>query len=531
MPPNDGKKAATPESPRKVVRALLSVSDKAGLVELAKDLAGLGVELVASGGTAGVIRDAGLPVLDVAELTASPEMLGGRVKTLHPKIHGGILARRDLAEDRADLETHAIRELDLVVCNLYPFEATVARPGVTRAEAVEKIDIGGPSMIRSAAKNHAYVGVVCDPSDYETIVTELRERGGLSASTRRRLALKAFQHTASYDAAISQWLADNDPEIEAEVFPDALIISLEKAVELRYGENPHQRAALYGGFLEIAQPLHGKALSYNNLIDAQAALALIIDFDPADRAVVAILKHNTPCGVGSGASPLEAYENAYATDPDSPFGGIIVSNRPFDLALATKVDEIFTEVLIGPSFSDEALALLKKKMNRRLLAFDREKIDPAQLDVRRVFGGLLVQQADPAPIEFATATLATDAAPSDEERQAMEFAWRVVKHVKSNAIVFAAADRTLAIGGGATSRIDAVHAAVAKAKRVGLSLEGAVLASDAFFPFADGLEIAVAAGAKAIVQPGGSNRDEEVIAAANRLGIPMLMTGKRHFRH
>jgi len=531
MPPNDGKKAATPESPRKVVRALLSVSDKAGLVELAKDLAGLGVELVASGGTAGVIRDAGLPVLDVAELTASPEMLGGRVKTLHPKIHGGILARRDLAEDRADLETHAIRELDLVVCNLYPFEATVARPGVTRAEAVEKIDIGGPSMIRSAAKNHAYVGVVCDPSDYETIVTELRERGGLSASTRRRLALKAFQHTASYDASISQWLADNDPEIEAEVFPDALIISLEKAVELRYGENPHQRAALYGGFLEIAQPLHGKALSYNNLIDAQAALALIIDFDPADRAVVAILKHNTPCGVGSGASPLEAYENAYATDPDSPFGGIIVSNRPFDLALAKKVDEIFTEVLIGPSFSDEALALLEKKKNRRLLAFDREKIDPAQLDVRRVFGGLLVQQADPAPIEFATATLATDAAPSDEERQAMEFAWRVVKHVKSNAIVFAAADRTLAIGGGATSRIDAVHAAVAKAKRVGLSLEGAVLASDAFFPFADGLEIAVAAGAKAIVQPGGSNRDEEVIAAANRLGIPMLMTGKRHFRH
>jgi len=533
MPPNGTSNDEAQASRRPVVRALLSVSNKAGLVELAKDLVCLGVELVASGGTANAIRDAGLSVLDVAELTASPEILGGRVKTLHPKIHGGILARRDLAEDQADLETHAILELDLVVCNLYPFEATVARPDVTRAEAVEKIDIGGPSMIRSAAKNHAYVGVVCDPADYEAVVTELREEGGLSSTTRRRLALKAFQHTASYDAAISQWLAENeaDADAEAAVLPDSLMISLGKAVELRYGENPHQRAALYGGFLELAQPLHGKALSYNNLMDAQAALALIVDFDPADRAVVAILKHNTPCGVGAGETPLEAYENAFATDPDSPFGGIIVSNRPFDLALAEKVDEIFTEVLIGPGFSDEALELLKKKKNRRLLAFDREKIDPAQLDVRRVFGGLLVQQSDHAPASVASATLATQAAPSDEQRRALEFAWRVVKHVKSNAIVFAAADRTLAIGAGATSRIDAVHAAAAKAKRVGISLSGSVLASDAFFPFADGLEIAVEAGAVAIVQPGGSNRDEEVIAAADRLGIPMLLTGRRHFRH
>ncbi|HIF95168.1 MAG TPA: bifunctional phosphoribosylaminoimidazolecarboxamide formyltransferase/IMP cyclohydrolase [Myxococcales bacterium] len=516
---------------RPVVRALLSVSNKAGLVELAKDLTGFGVELVASGGTASAIRDAGLSVLDVSELTASPEMLGGRVKTLHPKIHGGILARRDLAEDQADLEAHSIRLLDLVVCNLYPFEATVARADVTRAEAVEKIDIGGPSMIRSAAKNHAYVGVVCDPTDYVEIVTELREAGGLSDATRRRLALKAFQHTASYDAAISQWLGENDPEVEAEVFPDSLLISLEKSAELRYGENPHQRAALYGGFLELAELLHGKALSYNNLIDAQAALALILDFDPADRAVVAILKHNTPCGVGAGSSPLEAYENAFATDPDSPFGGIIVSNRPFDVELAAKVDEIFTEVLIGPSFTDEALELLKKKKNRRLLAFDRSKIDPGQVEVRRVFGGLLVQESDPAPEEVKTATLATQTTPSDEQRIAMEFAWRVVKHVKSNAIVFALADRTLAIGGGATSRVDAVHAAAAKAARVGLPLEGSVLASDAFFPFADGLETAVAAGAAAVIQPGGSNRDEEVTAAADKLGVPMLMTGTRHFRH
>ncbi len=381
---------------QKVTRALLSVSDKSGLIEFAKDLAALGVELVASGGTASAIRDAGLPVLDVAELTASPEMLGGRVKTLHPKIHGGILARRALDEDRKDMEANAIRAIDLVVCNLYPFQATVARADVTRAEAVEKIDIGGPSMIRSAAKNHAYVGVLCDPADYASVVGELRDGGGLAPATRRRLALKAFEHTAAYDTAISQWLADNDPEVPAPTFPESLLISLEKTEDLRYGENPHQKAALYGGFLEICELHHGKALSYNNLIDAQAALALIVDFMPAagaivgdERAVVAILKHNTPCGVGAGATPLEAYENAFSTDPDSPFGGIIVSNRPFDLALAEKVDEIFTEVLIAPSFTDEALALLEKKKNRRLLSFDRDKIDPSQVEVRRVFGGLL----------------------------------------------------------------------------------------------------------------------------------------------
>lgn len=522
---------------RRIARALLSVSDKTGLIELAKELGGLGVELVASGGTATALRDAGLPVLDVAELTASPEMLGGRVKTLHPKIHGGILARRNLEADRADLAAHAIGEIDLVVCNLYPFEATVSRPGVTRAQAVENIDIGGPSMIRSAAKNHAFVAVACDPADYLSLTSELRSLGGLSDATRRRLALKAFGHTSAYDAAIFQWLTDNDPEIPAPTFPDRLFISLEKAETLRYGENPHQQAALYGRFSEIAELLHGKELSYNNLIDAQAALALIVDFmapgadAAAGPAVVAILKHNTPCGVGQGTTPLEAYERAFETDPESPFGGIIVSNRPFDLALAAKVDEIFTEVLIAPGFSDEALALLKKKKNRRLLRFDREKIDTAQLELRRVFGGVLVQQADPAPDEVDTAKLATRQAPSDAQRRALEFAWRVVKHVKSNAIVFAAENRTLAIGGGATSRVDAVHAAAAKAARVGISLEGAVLASDAFFPFADGLETAVAAGAVAVVQPGGSTRDEEVIAAADRLGIPMLLTGTRHFRH
>jgi phosphoribosylaminoimidazolecarboxamide formyltransferase / IMP cyclohydrolase len=411
---------------------------------------------------------------------------------------------------------------------------------VTRAQAIENIDIGGPSMIRSAAKNHAFVAVVCDPADYHELASELRAQAGLSDATRRRLALKAFGHTSAYDASIFQWLTDNDPEIPAPTFPDRLFISLEKAETLRYGENPHQQAALYGRFGEIAELLHGKELSYNNLIDAQAALALIVDFMPAGdgagdplagSSVVAILKHNTPCGVGAGATPLEAYERAFETDPESPFGGIIVSNRPFDLALAAKVDEIFTEVLIAPGFSDEALSLLKKKKNRRLLRFDREQIDAGQLELRRVFGGLLVQQADPAPEEVVTARLATKQAPSDSQRRALEFAWRVVKHVKSNAIVFAAENRTLAIGGGATSRVDAVHAAAAKAARVGISLAGSVLASDAFFPFADGLETAVAAGASAVVQPGGSARDEEVIAAAERLGVPMLLTGTRHFRH
>ena len=530
MPPSDDVQP--------VRRALLSVSDKTGLVELAKGLADVGVELVASGGTAGAIRDAGLPVLDVADLTKSPEMLGGRVKTLHPKIHGGILARRDLAEDQADMEANDIGGIDLVVCNLYPFQATVANPDVTRPEAVEKIDIGGPSMIRSAAKNHAFVGVLCDPADYYRVVGELRESSGLSAALRRRLALKAFQHTAAYDSAIATWLGANDSVEEPEVFPETLTIALEKADELRYGENAHQRAVLYGDFLEICELHHGKALSYNNLVDAQAALALIVDFMPTDpasnageRAVVAILKHNTPCGVGAGATPLEAYENAFATDPDSPFGGIIVSNRPFDLDLAKAVDEIFTEVLIAPSFTDDALEFLKKKKNRRLLSFDRDKIDSSQTEVRRVFGGLLVQESDPAPEEVMSAEVATDAQPSDEQRTAMEFAWRVVKHVKSNAIVFATHDRTLAIGGGATSRVDAVVNAVAKAGRVGLSLDGCVLASDAFFPFPDGLEAAVEAGAAAVVQPGGSNRDELVIEAANKLNVPMLMTGKRHFRH
>ena len=519
-----------PKSPRPVRRALLSVSDKSGLAAFGRGLAELGVELVASGGTAGALRDAGLAVIDVAELTGSPEMLGGRVKTLHPRIHGGILARRDHEGDRRDLEQQQIGTIDLVVVNLYPFEATVANPDATLAEAIEKIDIGGPSMIRSAAKNHAHVAVAVDPADYASLLDELRSEGGLCEATRRRLALKAFERTAAYDAAISDYLSGERAE-PGSLFPERLRVEFGRSAELRYGENPHQRAALYGSFLEIAEPLHGKELSYNNVVDLQAALALILEFDASHAATVAILKHNTPCGVGSGASPLDAYRRALETDPESPFGGIIVSNRAFDLALAEEVDKIFTEVLVAPDFSAEALARLTQKKNRRLLRFHPDRIDAGQLDWKRIFGGVLMQEPDLAIEEIASCPIATQRKPTEDELRALRFNWNVAKHVKSNAVVFGDSDRTLALGGGATSRVDAILQAVAKAKRVGLDLTGSVLASDAFFPFADGLEAAARAGATAVAQPGGSARDDEVIAAADRLGIAMVLTGVRHFRH
>jgi phosphoribosylaminoimidazolecarboxamide formyltransferase/IMP cyclohydrolase len=525
----------SPQQSRPVKRALLSVSDKTGLVDFARALAELGVELVASGGTARALREAGLEVVDVETLTGSPEMLGGRVKTLHPRIHGGLLARRDHEGDRADLEQHGLQTIDLVVVNLYPFEATVAQPDVTLADAIEKIDIGGPSMLRSAAKNHAYVGVVTDPADYDAVLAELRDNGGLTDATRRRLAVAVFERTSRYDTAIHAYLSAQTRGEEAEgaedPFPPRLAVELERAATLRYGENPHQRAALYGRFLEIAEPLHGKALSYNNLVDAQAALLLIREFAASDEAAVAILKHNTPCGVGLGASPGEAYRRAFETDPESPFGGIIVSNRPFDLDLAQAVDEIFTEVLVAPDFEADALDLLTKKKDRRLLRFHPEQLDPTEPDLRRVFGGVLVQEVDAALEEVATCRVASQRKPTEDELRALAFGWAVVKHVKSNAVVFTAADRTLGIGGGATSRVDAIHQAREKAARVGLDLRGSALASDAFFPFPDGLEVAAAAGATAIVEPGGSVRDDAVIEAADRLGVALLFTGVRHFRH
>ena len=520
----------TPQTTRPVRRALLSVSDKTGLVELGRDLAGLGVELVASGGTAGALREAGLEVVDVETLTGSPEMLGGRVKTLHPRVHGGVLARRDLESDQADIAAQDLQTIDLVVVNLYPFEETVAKEGVTLAEAIEKIDIGGPSMIRSAAKNQAYVGVLVDPADYDAVVTELKEQGGLGDATRTRLAIKAFERTSRYDTAIHAWLAARTADAE-EAFPPHLSVELPLTATLRYGENPHQKAGLYGGFLDVAEPLHGKELSFNNLVDVQAALALIQEFETSPEAAVAILKHNTPCGVGLASSPGEAYRRAFRTDPDSPFGGIIVCNRPFDLEIAEAVDEIFTEVLIAPGFDDAALELLKKKKNRRLLQFHPDRIPREEHDLRRVFGGVLVQESDLAIEDLATAKVATARKPSDEELRALDFAWRVVKHVKSNAVVFASADGTLAVGGGCTSRVDAIHQAREKAARVGIDLAGSALASDAFFPFPDGLQVAAEAGATAFVQPGGSVRDDDVIAAADELGVTMVFTGVRHFRH
>ncbi len=515
----------------RVERALLSVSDKTGLVAFAKGLAKLGIELVASGGTATALREAGLLVVDVAELTGSPEMLGGRVKTLHPKVHGGILNRRDFEADRNDVREQGIRNLDLVVVNLYPFEATVSQPGVTRAQAIEKIDIGGPSMIRSAAKNHAFVAVAVDPGDYATILAELETNEcALSEATRRRLAVKAFERTAAYDAAIHAHLSKLE-QSEEDIFPPRLALDFAKAATLRYGENPHQRAALYGRFYDFVKQLHGKELSFNNLVDIQAALELILEFDPSESVAAAILKHNTPCGVGCGASALDAYRNAFATDPDSPFGGIIIVNRAFDLALAQEVDQIFTEVLIAPSFTDEALELLQRKKQRRLMTFDAAAIPRSEFNWKRVYGGVLLQEPDLTLEDVTTGRVVTARKPTESELRALQFAWKVVKHVKSNAIVFAKENRTLAVGGGATSRVDPVHAARDKAGRVGVLLPGSVLASDAFFPFPDGLETAIAAGTTAVVQPGGSTRDEEVIAAADRLGIAMVFTGNRHFKH
>jgi phosphoribosylaminoimidazolecarboxamide formyltransferase/IMP cyclohydrolase len=446
------------------------------------------------------------------------------------------------------MSANGIRPIDLVVVNLYPFEQTVAKPGVTLEDAIEKIDIGGPSMIRSAAKNHAYVGVLTDPADYAAVLAELDASGGaLSDETRRALAVKAFERTGRYDTAIHAWLSERmaprslDRVGEApsgaergqqmDALPERLRIDLPRAQSLRYGENPHQAAALYGRFLEAVESLHGKELSFNNVVDAQAALSLVLDFDAAEDCALAILKHNTPCGVGLGAAPLAAWQAAFSTDPESPFGGIVVTNRPFDLALAQAVDEIFTEVLIAPDFAPDALAFLRKKKNRRLLRYHAGRIDRGEPDVRHVFGGLLVQQPDVSHETVGAAQVVTARKPSEDELRALAFGWKVVKHVKSNAVVFARADRTVAIGGGQTSRVDAVHVAAAKAARVGNALAGSVVASDAFFPFPDGLEAAIATGATACVQPGGSARDAEVIAAADRLGIAMVFTGARHFRH
>ncbi len=511
-----------------VRRALISVSDKRGVVEFARGLARLDVDILSTGGTAKLLAEAGIPVRQVSDYTGFPEMLDGRVKTLHPKIHGGLLGRRDLPAHVDAMRAHGIEPIDLVVVNLYPFRETIARPGVTLEEAIEQIDIGGPSMLRSAAKNHADVTVIVDPEDYAPVLDELRAGGETSAATRRRLAQKVFCATACYDGAIADYLGGLGAETR---FGQSFHWGGRKALDMRYGENPHQAAALYGDFLRVAEPLHGKELSYNNVVDIDAALALAEEFRAGPEAAIAILKHNTPCGVGVGRDLLVAWERALATDPESPFGGIVVSTRPWILPLARAVDELFTEVLIAPAFEPDALALLRQKKNRRLVVWHPQAAERSEPAVRGVVRGMLVQQADRTIEEPGAATVVTRRAPTAEELCALAFAWRVVKHVKSNAIVFTTADRTLALGGGQTSRVEPVRNARARAERLGISLRGAVLGSDAFFPFPDGLEEAVDAGATSIIQPGGSTRDDEVIRAADARGAAMVLTGVRHFRH
>jgi len=516
----------------KIARALVSVSDKTGLVELAQGLHALGVEILSTGGTAKLLTDHGIPVVAVSDFTGSPEILDGRVKTLHPKIHGGLLGRRDEASHREQMAANGILPIDMVVVNLYPFEATVAKPGCTFEDAIENIDIGGPSMVRSAAKNHHDVTVLVDPADYPCILEEMRASGGhVAPDTNAQLARKAFQTTAQYDGAIADYLGSRGPDGAAVAFGETLHVALKKAQDLRYGENPHQSAALYGDFFRAAEQLHGKELSYNNILDIHAALSLMLEFADDPHAVVAILKHNTPCGVGTGATDLEAYRRAFATDPESPFGGILISNRPWTLELAREVDEIFTEVLIAPQFAPDALEFLRKKKNRRLMLWHSAALREARQEVRGVFGGVLVQERDAAIEDVGAAKVVTKRAPSPAELAGLSFGLKVVKHVKSNGIAFVNAHGTLALGGGATSRVDPVHAARAKAGRVGISLANSVLASDAFFPFPDGVEEAAKAGATAIVQPGGSVRDEDVIRAADALGVAMVFTGVRHFRH
>jgi phosphoribosylaminoimidazolecarboxamide formyltransferase / IMP cyclohydrolase len=512
--------------------ALLSVSDKRGLAEFAASLVrDHGYVLLSTGGTAKALLGKGLPVTEVGRHTGFPEIMEGRVKTLHPKIHGGLLCRRDKPEDLAEAEKNGIDLIDLVAVNLYPFEETVAKPGVELEEAIENIDIGGPSMLRSAAKNHASVTVVCDPSDYAEVLAALAGDPGALAALRRRLALKVFQRTAAYDAAIARYLELQaaGPDLEALAgYPARLDVSWAKAQSLRYGENPHQQAALYGTFHEHYQQLQGKELSYNNVLDITAATYLIGEFE---RPTVAILKHSNPCGLASAETLADAWEKAYATDRQAPFGGVIVVNRTMDGALAAAIAEIFTEVIIAPRFGADALAILGKKKNLRLLVAREGMGANALQEIRSVVGGVLVQDRDRIVDDSSRFRVVTKRQPTPQEWDSMTFGWKVCKHVKSNAIVYCRGERTLGIGAGQMSRIDSSRIAVWKAGEAGLDLKGSAVVSEALFPFADGLIAAADAGATAAIQPGGSIRDSEVIKAADDRGIAMVFTGIRHFRH
>lgn len=514
-------------------RALISVSDKSGIIEFARALGELGIEIISTGGTFGQLKDAGIPVIEISSYTGFPEIMQGRVKTLHPKVHGGILARR--GQDEAVMQEHDIHAIDLVVVNLYPFAATIARPECDFDMAIENIDIGGPTMIRAAAKNMAHVGVVTSPEDYPAILDELKaQRGGLTGIFRKRLATRAFAHTAAYDSMISGYL---DQQINPEqVFSPELKTHASIAQELRYGENPHQRAAFYRapdarpGCIATAEQHQGKELSFNNIADTDAALECVKVF--SDPACV-IVKHANPCGVAESDSLAIAYEHAYQTDPTSAFGGIIAFNRIVDGDLArTIVDRQFVEVLVAPGFTDSAIKVAAEKKNLRLLSVgELGSTEAADFDLRSVGGGFLLQDADSDTLGRDDLEVVSARTPSDSEFGDLLFAWRVARFVKSNAIVYASGQRTLGVGAGQMSRVDSAKIAIIKAENAGLSVSGSVMASDAFFPFRDGIDAAAEAGVRAVIQPGGSMRDAEVIAAADEADIAMVFTGRRHFRH
>ncbi len=534
------------------MRALISVSDKTGVVALAKDLAALGVELVSTGGTAKLLADAGLQVSEVAQLTGFPEMLDGRVKTLHPRVHGGLLARRDLPEHMAALKEHAIETIDLLIVNLYPFEATVAKAGCTLEDAIENIDIGGPAMVRSAAKNWQDVAVLTDATQYAGVLAEIRASGSVSKKTKFALSVAAFNRISNYDAAISDYLSSVQEDGSRSEFPAQSNGRFVKLQDLRYGENPHQSAAFYRdlypapGSLVTAVQLQGKELSYNNIADADAAWECVKSFDTradgnlAQAAACVIVKHANPCGVAVGADALDAYSKAFQTDPTSAFGGIIALNCTLDERAALQISKQFVEVLMAPDFTPEALEVFKSKVNVRILKIALPATGQGSSawaqgrnahDIKRVGSGLLIQTADNHELSPSDVKVVSKLQPTPQQMQDLLFAWKVAKYVKSNAIVFCKDGMTMGVGAGQMSRLDSARIASIKAGHAKLSLEGTAVASDAFFPFRDGLDVVVDAGATSVIQPGGSMRDPEVIAAADERGVAMVLTGVRHFRH
>ncbi|KAA3601600.1 MAG: bifunctional phosphoribosylaminoimidazolecarboxamide formyltransferase/IMP cyclohydrolase PurH [Calditrichaeota bacterium] len=508
----------------KIKRALVSVSDKTGIVDFCRELDKQGIEILSTGGTAKLLSENGVAVIQVSDYTGFPEIMNGRVKTLQPKIHGGILADRSKENHLQEAKEMEIGLIDLVVVNLYPFESTIKKPNCTFDDAIENIDIGGPTMLRSSAKNCKFVTVLVDSSDYEKALSEISESGNTKLETRIELAKKTFNHTSRYDSLIANYLTEQSEE----VIPQQFNSNLKLESVLRYGENPHQKAALYGNFFDVVKQLQGKELSFNNIADANAAISLIREFS---KPTVAILKHMNPCGVGQADSIAEAYRRAFSTDTKSPFGGIVVANRTIDEEMAEEMAKIFMEVVIAPKFDKTALAILGKKKNLRLLEVDFSEFKINEFDIKKVVNGILIQENDFEIDKEEDWKIVTKAQPTAEQMSALRFAWKVVKHVKSNAIVYANDKRTIGIGAGQMSRVDAAKLGVMKAVDEKNPLGGSVLSSDAFFPFRDGIDEAVQNGVKAIIQPGGSIRDEEVIQAANEAGIAMIFTGKRHFRH